>query len=207
MGPAKRAGGIAAAKGGVLGRARQTKSTSADPAGPGDDDLLPPATPPGAMESTRNDDEDADEAEDDMNDGDELQSMEARTRARQENMPYLIDAMTPEQSDRHDAFRRSAISRGSVKRLMNQVLAQSVPDSVALVAGGATKIFVGEIVEKARMVQAKQAGAEVGAKDLGPLRPEHIHEAHRLYTLERDRPGRFPPTGGLPGVGKRRRLF
>ncbi|KAK0521389.1 hypothetical protein OC835_003921 [Tilletia horrida] len=122
-------------------------------------------------------------------------------------MPYLIEAMTSEQLDRHDAFRRHGLNRGGVKRLMNQVLSQSVSDSVAIVAGGAAKIFIGEIVERARQVQAAQAGGNASGGNLGPLRPEHIQEAHRLYTLERDRPGRYPPGGGTPGVGKRRRLF
>ncbi|KAE8219667.1 hypothetical protein CF319_g6678 [Tilletia indica] len=201
----KRAG--ASARGGAggagAGRARQTKSASVDPV-QADDELLPPPTP-----GARNEEEDAEEEEEEEleQNGDEMESMEARQQARQENMPYLIEAMTPEQDERHNAYRRSSVARGSVKKLMNQVLSQSVSDDVALVASGAAKIFIGEIVEKARELQAKEARSNTSNNNLGPLRPEHIQEAFRLYTLERDRPGRFPPAGGAPGMGKRRRIF
>jgi hypothetical protein len=67
------------------------------------------------------------------------------------------------------------------------------------------KVFIGEIVESARKIQADRGAS-------GPLRPEHLLEAHRLYKEEREVPGRFPPGApspgaGIAGNGKRRRLF
>ncbi|KAK0547092.1 hypothetical protein OC846_004992 [Tilletia horrida] len=201
------------------GRGRQTKSTSVDP-GQVDDELLPPPTP-GAEGSvgagTRaNEEEEVEEAEaDEDEDEDEVESMELRRQNMRENLPYLIEAMTPEQIDRHDAFRRYGLNRANIKKIINQVTSQSVADNVAVLAAGAAKIFIGEIVERARVVQAAQLERNGGGArgrgrrdaDPGPIRPEHIQEAYRLYMLERDRPGRYPPTGGASGVGKRRRLF
>jgi hypothetical protein len=67
------------------------------------------------------------------------------------------------------------------------------------------KIFVGEIVESARKIQEAKGVT-------GPLQPEHLLEAHRLYKEEREVPGRFPPgapsaSAGVGGNGKRRRMF
>jgi len=67
------------------------------------------------------------------------------------------------------------------------------------------KVFIGEIVERARKIQQEKGVA-------GPLQSEHLLEAHRLYKEEREVPGRYPPgapsaSAGTGGNGKRRRLF
>jgi hypothetical protein len=67
------------------------------------------------------------------------------------------------------------------------------------------KIFIGEITERARKIQLEKGVT-------GPIQPEHLLEAHRLYKEEREVPGRFPPgapstSAGAGGNGKRRRLF
>lgn len=59
---------------------------------------------------------------------------------------------------------------------------------------GFAKVFVGEIVEKAREVQELQG-------DNGPLQPHHLREAWRLY---KERGYRH---GGPPDSGKMKRLF
>ena len=122
--------------------------------------------------------------------------------AQQRSMGLLSLVMDDDQLDRHMASRRGALSKASVRKLVNHVLAQSVSAHVAMVASGVAKIFIGEIVEMARQVQQQRG-------EFGPLRPTHLREAHRLYRLERERPGLYPPgtNTASPGIGKRRRLF
>jgi hTAFII28-like protein conserved region len=79
---------------------------------------------------------------------------------------HLMSAMTEEQYDRHEAYRRARLQRAAVKRvsgassfsddhclqlcclqLVNHCLAQSVNDNVGMVVSGIGKVFVGEIVE------------------------------------------------------------
>ncbi len=66
-----------------------------------------------------------------------------------------------------------------------------------MVVSGVAKIFVGEIVEKAREIQAERG-------EQGPLRPNHLREAHRQYYLRRERPGYYPPgtNTGFPRCGQ-----
>ena len=78
--------------------------------------------------------------------------------------------------------------------MANQILSQSVPQNIAIVISGFAKVFVGEIVEIARDVQTLQ-GVE------GPLQPEHLREAWRLYKAKGSR------NGGVPDSGKLKRLF
>jgi transcription initiation factor TFIID subunit 11 len=78
--------------------------------------------------------------------------------------------------------------------LVNQILAQSVPQNIAIVISGFSKVFVGEIVEMAREVQTLRG-------DEGVLGPEHLREAWRLYKAKGSR------NGGVPDSGKLQRLF
>jgi transcription initiation factor TFIID subunit 11 len=78
--------------------------------------------------------------------------------------------------------------------LSNQILSQSIPQNIAIVIAGFAKVFVGEIVEGAREVQLLRG-------DDGPLAPEHLREAWRLY---KDRGSR---NGGVPESRKVKRLF
>jgi transcription initiation factor TFIID subunit 11 len=96
-----------------------------------------------------------------------------------------------------------------------------VPDVIVKTVNGFTKVFVGEIVEKAREVQAQWLAAEKGQREEqmarlgdgaenekereklrarvldneGPLMPDHIREAMRRY-----RKGREGGDGGMRGV-------
>ena len=63
------------------------------------------------------------------------------------------------QSERYDLFKRTKLRKESLRRIVNHALSQSVPAGVVTTVNGFTKVFVGEIVEKARTVQAEWAEA------------------------------------------------
>jgi len=69
-----------------------------------------------------------------------------------------------------------------------------VPPNIAIVIAGFAKVFVGEIVERAREVQTLQG-------DEGPLKPEHLREAWRLYQEKGYR------NGGVPDSARLKKLF
>ena len=71
----------------------------------------------------------------------------------------LIDAFNPMQSERYDLFKRAKLRKESLRRIVNHALSQSVPASVVTTVNGFTKVFAGEIIEKARTVQAEWADA------------------------------------------------
>ncbi|RPA87339.1 TAFII28-domain-containing protein [Ascobolus immersus RN42] len=89
----------------------------------------------------------------------------------------LVDQFTPEQMHRYEAFRRGNLQKGSVKKLANQVLNQSITQSVATVIAGFTKIYIGEIVESALDIQEEW-------NQTGPLTPDHLREAVKRYRVE-----------------------
>ncbi|SNX83738.1 uncharacterized protein MEPE_02445 [Melanopsichium pennsylvanicum] len=168
-----------------------------------DEEALPERSAPQVAEEDEVEDEEA-EADDGVEElgKDHFSTQEAIYAAQQRNMGLLSMVMDEDQLDRHMASRRGALNKTSVRKLVNHVLSQSVSQHVAMVVSGVAKIFVGEIVEKARNIQKIRG-------ERGPLRPNHLREAHRHYYLQRERPGHYPPgtNTGFTGVGKRRRMF
>jgi transcription initiation factor TFIID subunit 11 len=71
----------------------------------------------------------------------------------------LIDAFTAAQSSRYDFFKRAKLNKPVVRKIVNQTLSQSVPPNVITTISGYTKVFVGELVERARTVQEEWAEA------------------------------------------------
>jgi transcription initiation factor TFIID subunit 11 len=68
-----------------------------------------------------------------------------------------VDAFNPIQSERYDLFKRAKLRKETLRRIVNHALSQSVPASVVTTINGFTKVFAGEIIEKARTVQAEWA--------------------------------------------------
>ncbi|KAJ5894566.1 hypothetical protein N7495_006257 [Penicillium taxi] len=102
----------------------------------------------------------ADEADDDDDYGD-LGRDEGTTdtEAEKKNLAILVDAFNPMQSERYDLFKRAKLRKESLRRIVNHALSQSVPASVVTTVNGFTKVYAGEMIEKARTVQAEWAQA------------------------------------------------
>lgn len=100
--------------------------------------------------------------------------MQAQMEKTKEDMKVLLENFSPEQLQRYEAYRRSALNRTNVKRLVSQVLNQQCSQTMAFVVAGFSKVYVGEIIEKAREIMEEW-------NDTGSIRPEHLREAHRRY--------------------------
>ncbi|KAG9316236.1 TAFII28-domain-containing protein [Chiua virens] len=73
-----------------------------------------------------------------------------------DNLKVLMDNFSPAQYDRFEAYRRHALPKQAVRRVIQQTTGQQASQPVAQIVAGFAKVFVGEIVEKARAVQARR---------------------------------------------------
>ncbi|KAH3676095.1 hypothetical protein WICMUC_002392 [Wickerhamomyces mucosus] len=155
-----------------------------------------------------------------------------------ERLRLLLENLDDEQMARYSTYRRSTINKNNLRKIINSILNQSVSHSVAIAISGISKIFIGEIIEKAKDIKIRydranyliklsekkelnellkheltnletckdsdeipkiQEKINTINKELkrynllnintnGPLLPEHIREAWRLYKAENNTP-------------------
>ncbi|KAJ3937704.1 MAG: TAFII28-domain-containing protein [Lentinula lateritia] len=103
-----------------------------------------------------------------------------------DNLKVLMENFSPDQYDRFEAYRRHALPKQAVRKVIQQVTGQQASQPVAQIVAGFAKVFVGEIVEKARQVQARRG-------ETGPLSPDHLREAYRMYQQETGNVGAARP--------------
>ncbi|ORX56124.1 TAFII28-domain-containing protein [Piromyces finnis] len=130
-------------------------------------------------EKEKKEDEEQEDEEDQDIDGvyEELEEENIQMKNK-EMLKDLLNEFNEEQIQRYEVYRRSTLPKAAMKRLVQSILNQSVSNSMGIVVGGFSKIFLGEIVEKARDVMEDWG-------DEGAIRPEHLREAYRLYKEER----------------------
>ncbi|KAF9466767.1 hTAFII28-like protein conserved region-domain-containing protein [Collybia nuda] len=144
------------------GSAAPVRPTGVDEDGEGDDELLPA-----------------------MADDDYSAQLSWQSQSK-DNLKILMENFSPAQYDRFEAYRRHALPKQAVRKVIQQSLGQQVSQPVAQIVAGFAKVFVGEIVEKARVVQARR-------RETGPLSPDHLREAYRMYQEETGRVGAARP--------------
>ncbi len=136
--------------------------------------------------------EDEEEDEGDLDDyGTSAFTSGVESTAEKMRLRMLLDSFDEQQMQRYEIFRRANLQKSNVKKLANQILAQSVTPNVGIVIAGFGKVFVGEIVERAREVQKRWG-------DVGSLSPDHLREAYRSYKAE---------TGLVPSSNKPKSIF
>ncbi|XP_030470720.2 transcription initiation factor TFIID subunit 11 isoform X2 [Syzygium oleosum] len=107
--------------------------------------------------------------------------------AKMGKMQAILSRFTEEQMNRYESFRRSGFQKATMKRLLCSITgSQKISMPMTIVMSGIAKMFVGEIVETARIVMSER-------KESGPIRPCHIREAYRRLKLEGKVPKRTVP--------------
>lgn len=124
----------------------------------------------------------------------------------------LVDAFNPIQSERYDLFKRTKLRKETLRRIVNHALSQSVPAGVVTTVNGFTKVFVGEVVEKARDVQVEWAEAhdqaDLAAFEAGIAADEKAEEEAKAVKRESaDGNALTPQTPQTPLDAKPKREF
>ncbi|KAJ3092367.1 hypothetical protein HK102_008156 [Quaeritorhiza haematococci] len=131
----------------------------------------PPPAPPLPRREEEKPKEDASDDDDELDD-----TFEAQTQNR-EAMKALLDTFTEEEMSRYETYRRSHLPKNAVKKLVQSLMGQPVPQNIGIIVGGVGKLFVGQMVEKAREVMEDWG-------DEGAIQPVHLREAYRRYRNE-----------------------
>merc|ERR1719445_1358690 len=90
-----------------------------------------------------------------------------------EKMQLLVSQFTEDQLDRYAMYRRSALPKTTVKKIMQTITGCSVGQNVVIAMAGIAKVFAGEVIEEALASMERQG--EAGQ----PVRPKHLREAAR----------------------------
>ncbi|KAF9946748.1 transcription initiation factor TFIID subunit 11 [Mortierella alpina] len=143
----------------------------------------------------KDEDEDDHDEEPEYSEFEWTQEANSRDRSKDE-LKALLDSFSQEQLRRYEVYRRAVLSRPTVKKLVGTILNQQVTQTMAFVVAGFSKVFVGEMVERAREVMEEWG-------DTGAIRPDHLREAQRRYKKEEQQRGQ----GAQPPYGYKRRLF
>ena len=77
----------------------------------------------------------------------------------------LVEALNPDQASRYDIWRRVKLKKEIVRKITNQTLSQSVPPSVITTINGYTKLFIGDLIDRARGIQTEWMVADALAKE------------------------------------------
>ena len=133
------------------------------------------------------DDEDSAERRDEL--------IRERVATSQEQMRSILSTLTEEQLQRYETFRRVGFPRPMIKKLINRIMesllalnnnnsnngvgakdkaATNINPSTVIVIAGIAKVFVGELVEEAKVV-LEEWGDDLNS----PITPAHLMEAHR----------------------------
>ncbi|CAN8231278.1 unnamed protein product [Cochlearia groenlandica] len=140
-----------------------------------------------ASETNKSKDEDEEEEEENMDV--ELTKYPTTTAdpAKMAKMQIILSQFTEDQMSRYESFRRSALQKGNMRKLLQGVTgSQKISMPIIIVTCGIAKMFVGELVETARVVMGER-------NESGPIRPCHIRESYRRLKLEGKVPKRSVP--------------
>ncbi|KAJ1977269.1 hypothetical protein H4R34_003650 [Dimargaris verticillata] len=88
-----------------------------------------------------------------------FQKIQVLERSKDDLM-LLLDNFSDKQVERYEAYRRSALNKAVIKRLVSTVLNQTVSSDLVFVVSGFGKVLVGELVEKACRWKSHQPPAQ-----------------------------------------------
>ncbi|KAJ2848441.1 transcription initiation factor TFIID subunit 11 [Coemansia brasiliensis] len=132
---------------------------------------------PESTDQTRDKPEEANESDDEKEMHDSENEDMTLVRQSKEEVGELWEQMDDEQRQRYSAYRQTMLNKGTIKKLVSQILGQQASSTLTFVVAGFSKVFVGDIVERAVQIRMERG-------EQGPLLPEHLREAYRQYKTE-----------------------
>ena len=90
-----------------------------------------------------------------------LKSQENRPLTEDEKRRLLITSFTEDQMERFEAYRRMTVNKPGVKKVCNSVLGHSIPQNIAVVMAGLSKLLLGDIITRAFEVQERENKAQL----------------------------------------------
>ncbi|XWS71101.1 hypothetical protein CRYUN_Cryun03dG0108900 [Craigia yunnanensis] len=130
-----------------------------------------------AAATTKNKEDDDDEEEENV-DVELGKFPSSADPSKMAKMQAILSQFTEDQMSRYESFRRSALQKSNMRRLLVSITgSQKISLPMTIVVCGIAKMFVGELVETARIVMTER-------KESGTIRPCHIREAYRRLKLE-----------------------
>ncbi|GMH35181.1 hypothetical protein BSKO_03049 [Bryopsis sp. KO-2023] len=107
-----------------------------------------------------------------------LTEAQLRRKEKEKHYAALLSTLHEKELDRYEAFRRSSLPRGKMRKLLMSISGQTINDEkVLIVVCSLAKMFVGELIEEAREL-ATVDGYE------GPILKSHIHRAYTQMEYE-----------------------
>ncbi len=152
--------------------------------------------PANAADDAQDDDDDPNAPLADPN-SDESRLLHAEMAKEKENIAQLQEALTPDQMQRYVVYNRTKLKASTLKRIVNQTVSQSVTTNPLQAVQWVGKVFVGEIVEAARVVQGEWADRWEVARDEERQRREMEKAANGEEELRKSTIPAVKPTEDL----------
>jgi len=114
-------------------------------------------------------------------DDDEANAPPLQPVSVERKMLELIRNFTPQELKRYESFRRSHFDRFKVRKYLSSLTKDKITEKMSIIVSGATKVFIGEVVEIARDLMESR-GAQ------GAVPPAYVREAYRLMQKARKVP-------------------
>lgn len=102
-------------------------------------------------------------------DDESLERMRDEDRTR---MLELLKTFTPSQMERYECYRRSNLSKPMLRKLFKAASGVTLNANGLIILAGISKMFVGEMVEKARDIMKAK-----GLNEYEEIQPEHLRAA------------------------------
>lgn len=80
-----------------------------------------------------------------------------------EKKRLLIASFSDDQMERFESYRRMTVNKPGVKKICNSVLGQLIPQNIAVVMAGLSKLLLGDIITKAFEVQEQEYKSQLVA--------------------------------------------
>ena len=96
-----------------------------------------------------------------------------------EKMQLLVSQFTEDQLDRYAMYRRAALPKTTVKKIMQTITGSSVGHNVVIAMAGIAKVFAGEVIEEALAHSEVLSETGPGSAPASAVKPKHLREAVR----------------------------